>query len=375
MRYFMQYLKTENVHLVKDMGMIPYLLHKNYGYDSTVVTYKHGEYSYLENEVKGLKIDFVKRIFNSYSLDGAVYLFKHSKDIDMLQMFHVTLSSLVYAYVYKLRNKSGKIYIKLDCSHKLVERITGLNKIQFRLLNNFFNKIDLISVEQQELFPKLKDILNDHRNKIINIPNGIDFEELERNDLKYDFSRKENVILNVARIGTEEKDTPTLLEAFANIEDIENSDWKLKLIGTIEEGFKPYIDEYFKRYPKLVDKVKFLGPIVDRKQLYEEYGKAKIFCLTSQFESFGIVFIEAAAMGDIIVSTDVGIARELINKDNGILVQPGDRKALTKALMQYTSDVNIEKYADETYMLCRDRFNWNNIIRNLNESIVKVMKA
>ena len=375
MRYFMQYLKTENVHLVKDMGMIPYLLHKNYGYDSTVVTYKHGDYSYLENEVKGLKIDFVKRIFNSYSLDGALYLFKHSKNIDMLQIFHTTLSSIVYTYVYKLRNKKGKIYLKLDCSHKLVDRIKGLNKIQFYFLNKFFGKIDLISVEQQELFPILQDILKDHRDKMINIPNGIDFEELERNDLKYDFSQKENVILNVARIGTEVKDTPTLLEAFANMEDIENSDWKLKLIGTIEEDFKPYIDEYFKRYPKLIDKVQFLGPIVDRKLLYKEYGKAKIFCLTSQFESFGIAFIEAAAMGDVIVSTDVGIARELVNKDNGMLVQPGDTKALTEAFMKYTRDVNVEKCADETYNLCRDRFDWNKIIQNLNESIAIIMKS
>ena len=373
MRYFMQYLKTANVNLVKDMGMIPYLLYKDYGYDSTVVTYKNGEYSYLEKEVKGLKIDFVKRIFGSYSLDGALYLLKHGKSIDLLQMFHVTLSSVFYAYSYKFINRNGRIYLKLDCSHKLVERINELNKMQSYLLNKFFNKIDLISIEQEVLYIKLKEILKDQKDKIINVPNGIEFNVLEQNGLSYDFSKKENVILNVARIGTEEKDTPMLLEAFANIKDIENSNWKLRLIGTIEEEFKGYIKEYLEKYPKLVDKVEFLGPVEDRKQLYEEYGKSKIFCLTSQFESFGIAFIEAAAMGNVIVSTDVGIAKELVKDDNGRLVESGDVKALTEALTYYIHRKDIEKCADETYRKCKERFDWSNIVKNLNSNIEKMM--
>jgi hypothetical protein len=50
-----------NIHLTKDVGMIPFIMHKYYGYDSTLVCYKNDEYDYLETEVKGLKIDFLEK--------------------------------------------------------------------------------------------------------------------------------------------------------------------------------------------------------------------------------------------------------------------------------------------------------------------------
>src|SRR6476620_5530988 len=54
---------TENVHLIKDVGMIPYVLHKEYGYESTIASFQNGEYPYLEDDVKGLKQTFIKKIF------------------------------------------------------------------------------------------------------------------------------------------------------------------------------------------------------------------------------------------------------------------------------------------------------------------------
>jgi glycosyltransferase involved in cell wall biosynthesis len=35
-----------------------------------------------------------------------------------------------------------------------------------------------------------------------------------------------------------------------------------------------------------------------------------------------------------VVATSVGVAREVINKSNGLLVEPGDEKAMTDALFQ-----------------------------------------
>lgn len=369
MRYNMQYLKTYNVNLVKDMGMIPYKLHKLYNYDSTVVTYKNDDYSYLYNEVKGLKIDFVKKIFSSYSIDGAMYLIKNAKSMDVLHIFHVTLSSVVYALTYKLLNRKGKIYLKLDCSHKLVERIKGLAGWKYRLLNNFLNNVDLISVEQEELYGQLKRILSCQGNKIINITNGVDYDYIDKYQIKYDYSCKENIILNVARIGAEEKNTLMLLEAFANIEGIEKSDWKLKLVGKIEENFKKIIEDYFLRYPHIKEKIIFTGEIKDRIELYNEYRKSKIFSLTSDFESFGIAFIEAAAFGNIIVSTDVGIAKEIVNSNNGKLVPPGDVKGLSMALDEFMNNEHLKEFSAYTYSLCRGKYDWNKIIEKLHTAI------
>ncbi len=374
MRYSMQYLKTANVNLIKDMGMIPYKLYERYGYHSTVVTYKNGEYPYIENEVKGLKIDFVKRRLKNFSIDGALYLKSNAKNIDVLHIFHVTMSSVIYAYTYKYYNPKGKIYLKLDCSHKLVERILKLNRITYDLLNKFLNKIDLISVEQQSIFLNLKELLPNQQHKMINLPNGIDYDYLNSINIKYDYSLKENIILNVARIGAEEKNTKMLLEAFASIDEEIREDWKLILIGPIEEEFKSYIDNFFYENPELEEKVIFKGNIEQRKELYEYYLKAKIFSLTSDFESFGIAFVEAAALGDIIIATDVGIAKEIVIKDNGRLVPPKDKEALKGALEEYIKREDFKELSKFTYELCKDRFDWNKLIDYLYENISSIAK-
>ena len=69
--------RTKNVNLVKDVGLIPYYLHRLFGVDATVATYKNdAEYTYLETEVKGLKADFIKKRFGR-QIDGMLYVLKN----------------------------------------------------------------------------------------------------------------------------------------------------------------------------------------------------------------------------------------------------------------------------------------------------------
>ncbi|QGU95000.1 glycosyltransferase [Clostridium bovifaecis] len=369
MRYCVLYPNTRNVNLVKEMGMIPYKLHKNFGYDSKIACYNLDDYTYLQEEVKGLKIDFIDRNYNSYSLDGLRYLKKESKNIDILQIFHVTLYSLLYAFMFKRLNNRGKIYLKLDCSHKLVERISALNKIQYWLLNKYLDKVDLISAEQKELVKKLKELLPKQKNKIINIPNGVDYKYLKSKNIAYDYNKKENIILSVARIGAEEKNIEMLMDAYASIKNVETLGWKLRIVGPIEEGFRGYIDKFFKEHPDMKNIIEFTGEINNRQELFKEYEKAKIFSLTSKFESFGIAFIEAAALGDVIVSTDVGIASEIIRDSNGAVVGIDDTKALSRKLEKFMLTEELEKYSLCTYNVCKENFDWDKIILSLHDNL------
>ncbi len=41
----------ENTHLTKEVGMIPYILHRDFGYDSYIICYKNGDYPHLETKV------------------------------------------------------------------------------------------------------------------------------------------------------------------------------------------------------------------------------------------------------------------------------------------------------------------------------------
>ena len=279
-RYGMIYLKSTNVHLVKDMGMIPFKLYEKYGYESSLITFKNGEYTFQNDVVKGLKLEFVKNRFNSYTLDGSIYLLKNSKNYDILQMFHVTLSSFCYAYIYKFLNKEGKLYLKLDCSHLLPERINGLGKIGKLFLRKFFEKFDLITVEQEKIYNDLISKLPYLSNKLHILPNGVDFKMLDSLDINYDYSVKEKVILTTARIGAEEKNIMMLLNAFKNIPIEIRKDWRLRLVGPIEDGFLEVYRNFIDGNLDLENYIDLVGNIDDREILFNEYRKAKIFSLT-----------------------------------------------------------------------------------------------
>lgn len=364
-RYGMIHLKSTNVHLVKDMGMIPFKLYENYGYDSTLITFKKGEFTFQNDVVKGLKLDFVKNRFNSYAIDGSLYLLKNSKKYDILQMFHVTLSSFCYAYIYKFLNRKGKLYLKLDCSHLLPERISGLNGIGKFFLKKFFYKFDLITIEQKKIYDDLIDKLPYLNGKLKLLSNGVDFKLLNKIDINYDYKEKENIILNVARIGAEEKNTFMLLDAFKNIPENVKKGWKLRLVGPIEDGFLEEYEKFIEENPSLKDYIEIVGNIDDRKKLFEEYKKAKIFSLTSDFESFGIAFIEAAALGNVIVSTDVGIAYEIVRNNNGVLVKSGDVQGLTEGFVKYMTLDSLEEASSESNKIIKEKYNWDIIIETL----------
>lgn len=81
---------SRNVHLTKEIGMIPWTMHKNYGYRGGVATYKNEEYSYLEHEVRGLEMDYIKRITGNFKIDSILWLLKNAKKCEVLQVFHIS---------------------------------------------------------------------------------------------------------------------------------------------------------------------------------------------------------------------------------------------------------------------------------------------
>jgi hypothetical protein len=108
---------TENFHLVKDVGQLPYFMYKTEGYDAELISYKNNEeYPYLNKEVKGLKLNFIpnKGRLLYFELGILSYLWSFSKSITVLNLFHFKKDHLLYLLLYKTLNPKGKSYIKLD---------------------------------------------------------------------------------------------------------------------------------------------------------------------------------------------------------------------------------------------------------------------
>ncbi len=349
--------ETENFHLTKDVGMIAYILHKYFNYDSIMVCYKNGEYPYLNNEVKGLKIDFMERITGDSEEDGKKYLIKNAARIDILHLFHLCKRSLNLIVTYKSLNPKGKVYLKLDAS-VYDKKITLSEPII-----NILKLCDLISIETKHLY----DYFNENWPITVEyIPNGF-YDHVKREEVE--FEEKENIICTVGRIGTRQKDNETLMEAF-KLASPSLPGWKLKLIGPVREEFKTYITDFFDKNPHLKDKVIFTGEISDKKVLNEEYKKAKIFCMTSlPMESFGLVFVEAARNGCFIISSDIPSAWDVTdNKKFGEIFEVGNIVQLSELLVHSCGDEErLRNTCKPIQSFMYENFYWVDICRKIDE--------
>lgn len=359
------FLKTENVHLIKDVGMIPYHLMKEHGADCTVVTYKNSEdYSYIDNEVRGLKLEFVKRTKCGRIIDGMLYLIKNAHRIDVLNIYHLNLSSYFYEIVYRLFNKRGRIYLKLDMSPLGLKSCFKKDPVGI-IKRATIRRADIASVETTKMYRSLKKF---YRDKIVFVPNGC-YVVSDAGPAK----EKENTILTVGNLGTYEKATDVLLEAYAKyIEVSPESDWKLKLVGSIDESLKPYIEDYFVRYPHLKEQVTFEGVITDRVKLSDEYARAKIFTLPSLCESFGIVLVEAAVRGCYLITSDmVPAGYDISHKhENGMSVKAGDADELARAFIRMCDEPQEwDKIAKKTAAYVSAAYDWSRIIDRLYEKL------
>lgn len=365
MNFLTIFPETENVHLTKDVGMIGYILYKYYGYNSTIASYKNSEnYSYLHDEVKGLKLDFIKRVTGNSTMDGIIYLFKNVRNIDVLNIFHITLQSCCWIAVYKILNRKGKVYLKLDADYRIKEYYINRDVIKWKIKRTLLKKCNLISVETKILCNYIND---KWKINVEYIPNGF-YDNNIKSIINYEY--KENVICTVGRIGTFEKATDILLEGFKIAAD-NIQDWKLKIIGPIEEEFKNYINEFFKANPRLKERIIFKGPIYDRQALENEYKKAKIFCLSSRKEGFPLVFLEAIKNGCYIISSDLEAAYDVTDNQKYGTIFPIDN---SEELAKCFSDICNQEYklrdvCSKVQDYAYENFYWPDICRKINNLI------
>ena len=134
------------------------------------------------------------------------------------------------------------------------------------------------------------------------------------------------VVLGVGRL-TQAKDFPTLIRAFALVRKERPA--RLMILGEGED--RPKL-EALVRELRLEEDVALPG-FVDNP--YKYMKRAAVFVLSSQWEGFGNVLVEAMACGCPVVATDCpsGPAEILENGKWGRLVPPGDPEALAKAIL------------------------------------------
>ena len=201
-------------------------------------------------------------------------------------------------------------------SHSLGVFLDGYNKERVDCEKIVMTSSNLVTASSVFETMLIADSYKVDENKIKKITPGVD-REIFSPDLSI---KKENVFLSIGRI-QEQKGQLQTLEFLNNFKKTEN-DFKCIFIGgpSGKHG-----NEYLKELKETVENfnldihVEFMNSLPQTK-IVDLLNKAKLLIHTSQFETFGLVAIEANAMGVPVLTNNNGSLMEIIeNNKNGYL--------------------------------------------------------
>ena len=199
-----------------------------------------------------------------------------------------------------------------------------------RFLSNFLARI--VEIRNQRIIA----ISNAVKNNLIQTGESANAEKIEV--VLYGYKSKQNRSLkNISnsrasfKIGTisrltEQKDIPTMLRTFQNIRKYSpNSSLAILGAGPLEQELKEMV-----RKMELVDAVEFLGR---SEHIYEFLNQLDVFILTSKYEGFGMVLLEAMDSGAPIVAANNSAIPEVLGESFPGLCETGNIEDFTKKVL------------------------------------------
>lgn len=360
-RFVLLFDDLQSVHLFKDVGQVPFQMYKHYGYAAEIVCRRSGDnFPAIDGVLGGLKITVVDE--SPYR-----YLARQARDIDVLMLMHISTRSAYRGILYKFLNPKGCLYIKADLTGTQVDFGQWVDQDVFThfkrvlLRKKLMKAVDVVSFETQAAFMGADAVPAEKR---LLLPNGFDPDLIDRYGVRRrTFAEKENIILLVARHGDPNKNSELMLDALALMGDC--GDWQVWFVGPMTPGFEQRRDTLLQNYPQLAGKVMFTGQIDDKHDLFELYSRAKILCLTSWRESWGMVCVEAMAFGCVPVMAPVSSAQDITqNGQTGFVVNSYEPQVWGASLQQICANSDqLGNLSDACRHIIMNQWSWGVLLK------------
>lgn len=266
------------------------------------------------------------------------------------------ISAMLYLQFFKAF-KPGKLYITFHGS----EILNYHGKIHHRLLlKKLIKQADRVSAVSTFTHRLLVSRFPEARHKTVLTPCA----------LRSDF------------VGTKHRKPPNkdkvIILTVGRLHPRKGQSFILKSLNQLPEALKPKVEfwmvgngkstDYQKELKALIKlsdiKVKMLGQL-DDEELRSVYEKADIFAMTSihykkSIEGFGLVYLEASAHGLPVVASHIGgVPDAVAHNKTGLLVPPGDKRALAEAFTKLIESPELRTSMGDAGRLWVGKYRWD----------------
>ena len=208
------------------------------------------------------------------------------------------------------------------------------------LAQRLYSKADAVVAVSRGVAEDLGELFGIAQERIRVIGNPFDLEKIARlAEVPVDeamFSGDVPIILSVGRL-SQEKGGDDLLRAFARLQP--QTEARLVFLG--EGAEQPRLEQLCSQL-EVDDKVSFLGY---QENPFRFMARSTVFVLSSRYEGFGNVLVEAMACGLPVVATRCypGIEDLVRHGESGLLVPVGDEAALVAALARVLNEGELRR--------------------------------
>ena len=314
-------------------------LANRYGYDITFITYEQGNHPMAFPLDKRIRvIDLNTRFFPLYKLNPVRRVIAKSFQKRKLKSkLHDVLSvvnpDLVVLTTYDF-DKFGSIltlpYRFVIESHICISDVRQefrQHNVILKLFGKYLDSIHFKTMNKADALVSLTSADKTNWEKHVNIPIFVipNLVTVYPNDISC-YSERSNRIICVGRL-TRQKGFDYLIKAWALIAN-KYPGWKIDIFGSgdLEDFLIQMIDNY-----NLKESITINKPTSN---IFEEYDRSSIYVLSSRYEGFCLVLLEAMSFGIPCISFNCphGPSDMITNGEEGILVPVGDINKLAESI-------------------------------------------
>lgn len=283
-------------------------------------TYRYRDYNYFPKNPKMFD-SFNKRMEKLY-----LEIVEREGKVDVIHAHSAFWGAISAAYVAKKYNVPLVI-----TEHSSLKNSKYVRSSYIPFVKNAYNSADKLIAVGNGLKEEMKNYTKKPIEVICNLLNE------DRFNVKDKSKENEGIVLFSLAYLVEGKGMEALVRAFSKAFSKE-SEVFLRIGG---DGEKRGEIERVIEECNIKDKVTLLG-LLSRDKVLEEMNRCNGFVLASEHETFGVVYIEALAVGKPILGTKNGGAEDIIKDYNGIIVENKNEDALVEGLIKFKN--NLSKF-------------------------------